>query len=129
MSRWAERLRVKWSRLEHNNIGELRIAVMALKHLARAEKNWDPRFLCFTDALVSLGVLTKGRSSSWPLLRLAREAAAYQLVLNLRPYWRYIETDRNVADGPSRGFGLGHAPPWAGERDRALQKELRARRS
>ena len=128
LGRWHKRFRTTWSRIEHNNIGELRIAVMSLRHLARAAKNWGKRFLLFTDSLVTLGVLSKGRSSSWPLLRLAREAAAYQLVLNLRPYWRYIETDRNLADGPSRGFGLGHAPPWAKDRDRELEEHRRARK-
>ena len=83
------------------------------------------RHLIFTDSLVTLGVLAKGRSSSWELLCLAREAAAIQLVLGLRPYFRYIETDRNIADGPSRGFALGHAPPWATHRDRELQDRLR----
>ena len=102
-------------------------AVLALKRMGRDRSMWGKRLLCFTDSLVTLGVLTKGRSSSWPLLRLAREAACYQLVLGLRPYWRYIETDRNIADGPSRGFGLGHAPPWAAAAERGLQEELRRR--
>lgn len=127
LSRWGELFRVAWARLEHNNIGELRIAVMAMKRLARARHNWGKRFLMFSDSMVTIGVLTKGRSSSWPLLRLAREAAAYQLVLRIRPYWRYIETQRNIADGPSRGFGIGHAPPWASLREKELDRVLRLR--
>lgn len=124
--RWFEVFRVKWRRLEHNNIGELRIAVMSLRHIARSRKNWSRRHLIFTDSLVTLGALAKGRSSSWPLLRLTGEAAALQLILDLRPYWRYIETDRNVADGPSRGYGVGHAPPSVSARDWDLQQQFRA---
>ena len=71
VSRWTERFRVKWSRLEHNNIGDMRIAVMTLKHFVRAHKNWGKHVLVFADSLVTLGALAKGRSSSWPLLRLA----------------------------------------------------------
>lgn len=123
--RWFEVFRVKWRRLEHNNIGELRIAVMTLRHIARSRRNWSCRHLIFTDSMVMLGALAKGRSSSWPLLRLTPEAAVLQLVLDLRPYWRYIETDRNVADGPSRGYGVGHAPPSASARDLDLQQILR----
>ena len=113
LDRWHERFRVKWDRPEHINVLELRTAVLGLRHLARARGCWDRRILCFTDSLVTLGVLAKGRSSSPVLLGLARAAAAMQLVLGLRPYWRHIETDRNHADGPSRGFPLGHAPAWA----------------
>ena len=127
LSRWSERFRCSWSRLEHNNICEMRTAVLALKHLVRSRASWDRRVLIFTDSLVTLGVLTKGRSSSWPLLRLAREACAYQLILGIRPYWRYIETSRNIADGPSRGYPVGHAPPAAQFRDKELTMALRAR--
>ena len=104
LSRWRERFRVSWSRLEHNNIGELRIAILALKHMSRSRHFWEKRALLFTDSLVVLGVLTKGRSSSWPLLRLARQAAPIAAVLQVRPIWRHVETTRNHADGPSRGF-------------------------
>ena len=47
-----------------------------LKRVARDRRLWRRRLLLFTDSLVSLGALTKGRSSGWPLLRLCREAAA-----------------------------------------------------
>ena len=115
LDRWHERFRVQWDRPEHINVLELRTAVMALRHCARSRHCWDTRVLCFTDSLVTLGVLTKGRSSSRALLGLARSAAAMQLVLGLRPYWRHIETHRNHADGPSRGFPIGHAPAWAAD--------------
>ena len=127
LERWHELFRTTWKHKEHNNIGELRIAVLCLRHLARKRSTWDTRSLCITDSLVTLGVLTKGRSASWPLLRLARQAAAIQLVLGIRPYWRYIETGRNHADGPSRGFPIGHAPAWVEELDKAeLQRHIRS---
>ena len=127
LERWSERFRVRWSRREHNNIGELRIAILALKHMSRSRAFWKQRALCFTDSLVALGVLTKGRSASWPLLRLARQAGAIQAVLEIRPYWRYVETARNHADGPSRGYGIGHAPPPAKEAERAHKSILKIR--
>jgi hypothetical protein len=127
LPRWHEVVRTKWNQLLHNNILELKIAVMALKHLARSRKHWSKRVLLFTDSMVTLGVLVTGRSSSWPLLRLARMAAALQLAFDVRPYWRYIETARNVADGPSRGFGIGHAQPWAAFSERHLEQKLKLR--
>ena len=57
-----------------------------------------------------LGALAKGRSSRLRCNRLCRRQAALTLGLGIRFYWLYVRTDRNVADGPSRGFGLGVAP-------------------
>lgn len=96
--RWFGMFRLKWGRLERNNIGELRIAVTTLLHLGRSRRNWSCRRLIFAESMVMLGALAAGRSSSRPLLRLTREGAMLQLVLDPHPYWRYIETDRNVAD-------------------------------
>lgn len=78
--------------------------------------------------MVSIGVLNKGRSPSWPLLRLARQATAVQLICEIRPYLRYVESKRNHADGPSRGFNVGVAPAWVQEMDRErLKQEIHQR--
>ena len=58
-----------------------------------------------------MGVISKGRSSSPPLLRLARQAAAISLVSGIFPTMvRYIPSEVNPADGPSRGLAVGAAP-------------------
>ena len=128
LGRWHETFRTNWARREHNNIGELRISILTLKHLARSQRCWDKRVLIMTDSLVGLGVITKGRSSSWPLLRLARQGAAIQLALGIRPYMRYVETSRNHADGPSRGFGIGHAPEWVHQSEAIEKRAFTMRR-
>ena len=108
--RWRELYRLRWKEKEHNNIGELRMTVQILRHLSRSRKYWDRRHLVISDSLVAIGVIAKGRSSSPPLLRLARAAAAVQMVLGVRPYMRWVESERNWADGPSRGHPVGVAP-------------------
>eukprot|EP00972_Heterocapsa_arctica_P059734 8809331-Heterocapsa_arctica.AAC.1 len=37
------------------------------------------------------------------------------MVCGIRLYLRYIDTARNHADGPWRGFPIGHAPAWAAD--------------
>ena len=129
LSRWKEVCRWNWRHDEHNNIGETRALLVSIRHLARTRSNWVKRALLFTDSMVALGVLTKGRSPSWPLLRLARQAAAGQVAVGLRCYCRYVETKRNCADGPSRGFGIGVAPQWATDAERGrMWAEIRERR-
>ena len=62
------------------------------------------------DSMAALGVIAKGRSSSPPLLRLSRQLAGYSLAFGLLVYPRYIPSEINPADGPSRGVGVGAAP-------------------
>ena len=124
LARWTEVLRLKWRIADHNNLGEIRILVLALRRLSRSRASWDKRVLLISDSLVAIGALAKGRSPSWPVLRLCRMAAAVQLACGIRPYWRWVPSKRNHADGPSRGFPIGVAPEWVIEADR---EELRKR--
>ena len=124
LERWSEVTRLKWKIEDHNNLGKVRILVLALRRLARSQKSWDKRVLVISDSMVAIGALAKGRSPSWPILRLCRMAAAVQLATGIRPYWRWIQSKRNHADGPSRDFPLGVAPDWVSEADR---EELRRR--
>ena len=59
------------------------------------------------DSKVVLGILRKGRSSSWPLnhAQLARKAAGLQLTRGGGVNVGYVPSAVNPADGPSRGEG------------------------
>ena len=92
------------------NIQETRCAVSVLRHLGRSAHTCCRRVLIFVDSMVGLGALSKGRSSSTPLLRLCRQAAACCLAFGLIPMYRYIASEHNPADGPSRGLRVGAAP-------------------
>ncbi len=61
------------------------------------------------DSLASIGVFAKGRSPVYGLLRSARGAAAVQLVLGIKVYWRHVRSALNTGDGPSRGERVGAA--------------------
>ena len=127
LARWSEVVRLRWRIADHNNLGEVRILVLALRRLARSSRSWDKRVLCISDSLVAIGALSKGRSPSWPVLRLCRMAAAVQLAAGIRPYFRWVPSKRNHADGPSRDFPIGVAPDWVVEADREeLKKKIAA---
>ena len=89
---------------------EMRTAVGVLRHLARSRPVWNHKVLILMDSMAAMGVISKGRSSSPPLLRLARQAAAISLVFGIFPMVRYILSEVNPADGPSRGVAVGAAP-------------------
>ena len=63
--------------------------------------------------MVILGVLAKGRSSVHSLNPIARRMCALQLGTRVRIYWRYIPSEVNPSDGPSRGLLVGVAEDTA----------------
>ena len=109
VSRWDLVYKGTWRKTDHTNINELRVAVGLLRHLSRSSRSWHTRHLIFIDSLVALGAASKGRSSSAPLLRLCRQLVPLSLILGIRPYYRYIPSEMNPADGPSRGERVGAA--------------------
>jgi hypothetical protein len=114
-SRWTEVKRWKvlyggrWRQTEHTNINETRAVVGLMRHLGRSRANWNHRVLVLCDSLVAIGALSKGRSSCGPLLRLCRQAAACSLCFGFTLLLRYVPSELNVADGPSRLMGIGAA--------------------
>ena len=107
---WRLVLKSRWKFEEHQNVLELRTLVLLARRLSRSSRSWDRRFLCFTDSLVSLGALGKGRSSSPALLGLCRRFAAIRAACGVRILLRWVPSGWNVADGPSRGAGVGDHP-------------------
>ena len=99
-----------WGHQEHQNVLELRTILNLARHLSRTKASWGHRFLVLTDSLVSLGALSKGRSSSPSLLRLLRRWAAIRMALGISLALRWVPTHRNLADGPSRGANIGEHP-------------------
>ena len=86
---------------------EGRCVVMAVQRLSRCRKGRQCRMLVVTDSLVALGCFRKGRSSNQGLLYLSRRLAGLSMGYNIRVALRYVEyyvpSERNMADGSSRG--------------------------
>lgn len=88
---------------EHINIMEARGFLAALRWVLRSVRYHGKRIVMLVDSKVWLGAAAKGRSSSWPLLRLVRKAAALTLATGVVLHLVFIPTEHNPADLPSRG--------------------------
>ena len=84
------------------------MAVLARK-LSLDRSRWNSKVLIISDSLSALGALSKGRSSRPAMLRVARQLAAIGLGLGLRLVGRYVRSEMNWSDGPSRGERIGAA--------------------
>lgn len=105
----------RWWTSEHINVLESRSLVLAVRWLLSLRRPQPMRVCMLSDSSVVVGAVNKGRSSSHPLLRRLRHLAALLLASGHRLAVRWIPTDLNPADAPSRGFGRWPTigPEWS----------------
>ena len=90
-------------RLDHINVQELRGALASLEwRLRTSTATVRSRLVHFLDSQVTIGLLTKGRTSSLKLQNVLRRYDALMLASSAVAAYVYIRTDLNPADAPSR---------------------------
>lgn len=101
---WTVRVSGVWGAERHINVRELHALDYGLRALVAGHGAGavEKRPLCFVDSLVALGVAAKGRASSYELLTAYRSIAALLLGTGIAPHWRYVSSEWNSADAPSR---------------------------
>jgi hypothetical protein len=77
----------KWNRVESQAVLEGRAIAWSVKHLARGINNHGKRHLIITDATAALFAISKGRSSSWGMLRVCRNVAAHLLATRMNIFY------------------------------------------
>ena len=110
-ARWKTIFAHTLSRHEHNTISEVRASTQAVRHSSSSHKRWHQRVAILSDAGAAIGCLSKGRSCSRVANFLCRSAAAVIFACDLRLFYRWIASEHNVADGPSRFRETGHKRP------------------
>eukprot|EP00438_Fugacium_kawagutii_P022823 Skav218923 [mRNA] locus=scaffold2031:18320:23007:+ [translate_table: standard] len=102
-NRYSLLWRKRWRKTDmHINAKEAMVCVSSLRRTARVASLHRKLKVTLTDNITALTVFERGRSSSFALNRLCRNACAYQLACGLRWRLRHIETLRNPADEDSR---------------------------
>lgn len=99
---WRTIVSTPWRESEHINSLELRALSTAVRWALKSPDSLASRLLVFSDSQVAVFSSNKGRSSSHLLLRRLRSLAAGLLASGLRLLLRWIPSEDNPADGPSR---------------------------
>lgn len=95
--------RKKWrSTKGHINIKEAKVAVSSLKRSSRVIQLHGKLKVTLCDNLAGVCALERGRSSSFSLNLVCRQAASYLFISSIRWRLRHVETLRNPADEDSR---------------------------
>ena len=92
----------KWHRAEPIPVLEGRTIVWLVQHLARSQANHGRRHLIISDSMTSVLALTKGRGNSRALNRVCRQVGALSLACGLQLNFRWVASEMNPADSPSR---------------------------
>ena len=88
---------------EHITLKEGRACVLALRRLSRAKRHRDKNHVFFLDNLALVFAIHKGRAHSYDMLRITQQLASLSLVSRIGIRARWIPSELNPADAPSRG--------------------------
>eukprot|EP00435_Cladocopium_sp_Y103_P007924 s2848_g2.t1 len=101
---WKTTLMGKWrDTSEHITVKEGRALVLCLKRLCRSLGNRNKRHLIFVDNLALALCIPKGRAKNFAMLRISQQVSALSLVGSFSIRLRWVPSEFNPADGPSRG--------------------------
>ena len=99
---WAWACADRWKMKESMPVLEARAALWGLKHLLRSKSSHGKHLVLLVDAMAVALLYTKGRSSHTHVNRLCRQWASNCLVGEVYPHMRWIPSEVNPADEPSR---------------------------
>ena len=101
---WRVVGRKEWSKQETMPVLEARGVLYAVKHGLRTLANHGTRLVVLGDSLSAAGDISKGRGQARGLLRVAQQLGALLLSTGTQLRYRWIPSERNPSDGPSRGW-------------------------
>jgi len=101
---WPTIVASPWRTHEHINVKEMRACATAVRWVASLPSAASRRVVLLTDSAVAAAVLSKGRSSAFNILRVSRFISAVLLASDIQLLTRWIPSDWNPADAPSRLF-------------------------
>lgn len=102
---WTPKLWGTWNHEEHILVLEARALNKALNRIAVTKFGQDIRQLLLVDSMSVALSFDRCRSRSFKLLRQIRKYAAVCLARNIDPHVRWIPSEFNSADEPSRADG------------------------
>ena len=107
---WSVCGRYAWKRSEPMPVLEGRASLFAVKRKLRSVDGFHRRHLFLTDSITAACSLDKGRGSSFKMRRVTQQIGAMFLASGSTGHYRWIPSEWNPADGPSRGSKFPSIP-------------------
>ncbi len=100
---WVVNGRHQWHKASSMPVNEARAALYAVKHLLRSVGSFGCRHVILSDSMTSTCAFSRGRAQSYELRRVCQQFGALCLVSGAQITVRWIPSEWNPADMPSRG--------------------------
>ena len=100
---WKVVGRFKWRRQEGMPVLEGRASLYGIKHALRKVDAFHKRHLILSDSTAAICALDRGRGRAFGMRRVTQQAAALCLASGVSFHYRFIPSEFNPADQPSRG--------------------------
>ena len=101
--RWQTVGRHRWKTSSTMPVNEARASLYALKHLLRSRGNHGRKHLILSDSMTAACAFSRGRAKTWELRRVCQQLGALCLATGTRACIRWVPSEWNPADSPSRG--------------------------
>ena len=101
--RWTVVGRHRWLRPDSMPVYEARATLFAIRHALRSVASFGKKYIVLTDSMTAAVAFDKGRAHSFKLRRVLQQTAALCLGSGTFFRCRWIPSEWNAADGPSRG--------------------------
>ena len=93
----------RWLRPDSMPVYEARATLLAIRHALRSVGSFGKKYIVLTDSMTAAVAFDKGRAHSFKLRRVLQQTAALCLGSGTFFRCRWIPSEWNAADGPSRG--------------------------
>ncbi|CAK0899033.1 unnamed protein product, partial [Prorocentrum cordatum] len=109
--RWSVVGRFPWRRKgESIAVYEARATLYGFRHLLRSSRNLGKHVVVLGDSQSTARAVTRFRSDSRSMMRVTQAIAALSLATGSALHYRWLPSEWNVADSPSRGLWAPAAP-------------------
>eukprot|EP00434_Breviolum_minutum_P035087 symbB.v1.2.031057.t1/scaffold3565.1/size54034/3 len=107
---WQVIGRRKWQKQEGMPVLEARASLYGVKRLLRKSSNFGKRFVILTDSMTAACAVSKGRAQTWRLRSVVQKISALLLATGSSLVSRWVPSEWNPSDGPSRGGFVASRP-------------------
>ena len=114
---WKVCGRYRWKRVEAIPVLEARASLFAVKHALRRVSSFNKRHLILSDSISAVCALEKGRGRAFKMRRVSQQIGALVIGSNTSFSYRWIPSEWNVSDGPSRGSNFPSKASRLSKRD------------
>ncbi len=114
---WQVVGRYRWQRKESMPVYEARASLHAIQHHLRSLENYEKKHVILTDSMTAAVAFDKGRAQGFKLRRVVQQTSALAMASCCLFRMRWIPSEWNPADGPSRGRWMPTVPSRFGCND------------